>query len=257
MVTEALALTELEPNNETTGQAKSLQQRWQQIGPAPRKEEQRVWAAFRQACDQVFNRRAEAYQADKAAVAAQLAAVHSALDELEQHSEFKDLGALRQHFQTIKELAAACKMDAKARKRISAAEQLINDRAKAQRQAQQAQRLKQWQNWDIQVSEAEQNNSDIESPHGFSHFAALARRKEDLHRLTLEAEIAADIPSPEADQQQRMALQIELINQGLSNMRLVDSQQLIERWCASGPKSPADEPLRVRFFTALAQRPRA
>ena len=54
-----------------------------------------------------------------------------------------------------------------------------------------------------------------------------------------------------------MALQIELINQGLSNMRLVDSQQLIERWCASGPKSPADEPLRVRFFTALAQRPRA
>ena len=64
-------------------------------------------------------------------------------------------------------------------------------------------------------------------------------------------------PSPEADQQQRMALQIELINQGLSNMRLVDDQQLIERWCASGPKSPADEPLRVRFFTALAQRPRA
>ena len=258
LVTEAQALRELEPNNETTGQAKSLQQRWQQIGPAPRREEQRVWAAFRQACDQVFNRRAEAYQADKAAVAAQLAAVHSALDELEQHSESKDLGALRQHFQTIKELAAACKIDAKARKRISAAEQLINDRAKAQRQAQQAQRLKQWQNWDIQVSEAEQNNSDIESPHGiFALRCSGQAQREDLHRLTLEAEIAADIPSPEADQQQRMVLQIELINQGLSNMQLVDDQQLIERWCASGPKSPADEPLRVRFFTALAQRPRA
>ncbi|MEC8809388.1 MAG: hypothetical protein VXX21_10030, partial [Pseudomonadota bacterium] len=169
-----------------------------------------------------------------------------------------DLGELRQRFQAIEEQAAVCKIDAKTHKRINAAEQLIKDRAKAQRRAQQAQRLEQWQNWDIQVSEAEQTNSAIEAPHAvFSQRCTGQPQTEDLHWLTLEAEIAADLPSPEADQQQRMALQIELINQGLSNMRLVDSQQLIERWCASGPKSSADEPLRVRFFTALAQRPRA
>jgi exonuclease SbcC len=255
LVNQAQALAELDSDNEATGQAKLLQQRWQQIGPAPRKEDQRAWQAFRSACDQVFKRRAEAYQADKAALAAQLAAVNSALDELEQHSEADDLGELRQRFQAIEEQAAVCKIDAKTRKRMNAAEQLIKDRAKAQRRAQQAQRLEQWQNWDIQVSEAEQTNSAIEVPHAiFSQRCTGQPQTEDLHRLTLEAEIAADLPSPKADQQQRMALQIELINQGLSNMQLVDSQQLIERWCASGPKTAADAPLRTRFFAALAQR---
>ena len=185
LVTQAQALAELESDNEATDQAKLLQKRWQQIGPAPRKEDQRAWQAFRSACDQVFNRRAEAYRADKAALAAQLAAVNSALDELEQRSEADDLGELRQRFQAIEEQAAVCKIDAKTRKRINAAEQLIKDRAKAQRRAQQAQRLEQWQNWDIQVSEAEQTNSAIEAPHAvFSQRCTGQPQTEDLHRLT-------------------------------------------------------------------------
>ena len=79
-------------------------------------------------------------------------------------------------------------------------------------------------------------------------------RSEDLHRLTLEAEIAADIASPVEDQQARMALQVELINKGLNNLTLIDNKQLIERWCASGPKAASANALRARFFSALAQR---
>jgi len=37
-------------------------------------------------------------------------------------------------------------------------------------------------------------------------------------------------------------------------MQLVDNQQLLERWCRSGPKTPADAALRDRFFVALAHR---
>jgi hypothetical protein len=56
------------------------------------------------------------------------------------------------------------------------------------------------------------------------------------------------------DQQARMTLQVELINKGLNNLTLIDNKELIERWCASGPKAASDDSLRSRFFNALAQR---
>jgi hypothetical protein len=115
--------------------------------------------------------------------------------------------------------------------------------------------LEQWQAWDLEVSAAEQTGVVVDPPH--SVFAARCSNKaesEDLHRLTLEAEIAADIASPAADQQARVAFQVELINKGLSNLALIDNRQLIERWCASGPKAASDDSLRARFFSALTQR---
>ena len=255
LVSEAEALLQLESGNEATQQAKSLQQRWKQIGPAPRRDEHRVWQSFRGACDQIFQRRAEAYQADKAAQAAQLTALNTALDELEQQCSDLELGVLRERYRGIEEQAAQLKIDAQSRKRMSAAEQLISDRSNAERRKQKAQRLEQWHSWDIQVSQAEQSNAEIDSPHPiFADRCNGKARKDDLQRLTLEAEIAADMQSPEADQQVRMALQIELINKGLSNMQLVDNQNFIDRWCACGPKSSADDALRTRFFAALTKR---
>ena len=141
------------------------------------------------------------------------------------------------------------------RKRINAANQTLKDLALAAKKAETGRRLAQWQDWDLQVSTAEQAGDVIEPPH--SVFAARSQgraRSEDLHRLTLEAEIAADIASPVEDQQARMALQVELINKGLNNLTLIDNKQLIERWCASGPKAASANALRTRFFSALAQR---
>jgi len=76
----------------------------------------------------------------------------------------------------------------------------------------------------------------------------------DRLALTMEAEMAADIAGPTEEQRQRMALQIELMNQGRRNLQLVDNQELLLRWCASGPKNAEDEPLRQRFFGALGKR---
>ena len=77
---------------------------------------------------------------------------------------------------------------------------------------------------------------------------------EDLERLTLEAEIAANLPSPAKDQALRMTLQVELMNAGRRNMHLVDNQEFIERWCATGGKLKKHNALRKRFFKALEQR---
>jgi hypothetical protein len=44
------------------------------------------------------------------------------------------------------------------------------------------------------------------------------------------------------------------MNRGVRNIQLVDNQELLERWCGSGPKSEQDNALRERFFTALGSR---
>ena len=51
------ALKDSEEWKETADKLKALQQKWKTIGPAPRKEEQEVWEAFRSACDHFFARR--------------------------------------------------------------------------------------------------------------------------------------------------------------------------------------------------------
>ena len=255
IIEDAKALMGVESNKEATQRAKQLQQHWQQIGPAPRQAERGAWAAFRQACDAVFQRSAADYQANREALAEQHKALEAALATFEQNISGADLASLRAQYQVIEDQAAGLKPAAAVRQRINAANQTLKDLAIAAKKAETGRRLEQWQAWDLKVSAAEQADAVIEPPH--SVFAARCQgkaRSEDLHRLTLKAEIAADIASPVDDQQARMTLQVELINKGLNNLTLIDNKELIERWCASGPKAASDDPLRSRFFNALAQR---
>ena len=64
----------------------------------------------------------------------------------------------------------------------------------------------------------------------------------------------ATLASPEADQDFRMRLQVDLMNAGQRNMQLVSNDDLIQRWCRRGPKHAEADPLRDRFFYALEQR---
>ena len=255
IIDNAKALMNVASNKEATQQAKQLQQQWQKIGPAPRNAERRAWKAFRQACDAVFQRSAAAYQANQEALAEQKNAIDAALDDFEQYIKTEDLAGLRTKYKAIDSQAALLKLTSATTRRINAANQTLKDLARAVKKTESIQRLEQWQTWDLKVSAAEQSGVILDPPH--SIFAARCKNKaesEDLHRLTLEAEIAADIASPAEDQQARMAFQVELINKGLSNLALIDNKQLIERWCASGPKAASDDSLRTRFFSALAQR---
>jgi len=95
----------------------------------------------------------------------------------------------------------------------------------------------------------------LASPHAlFNARIAGTADTEDLLALTMEAEMAADISGPADEQNTRMTLQIDLMNRGIRNLQLVTNQQLLERWCRSGPKSADHQALRQRFFKALAAR---
>ena len=73
---------------------------------------------------------------------------------------------------------------------------------------------------------------------------------DDPHQLTVVSEIEAETPSPEADQNLRLALSIERLNGDLSGERdAMDHRSLALRWCAA--PATAEHELRARFFGAL------
>ncbi|MBS97456.1 MAG: hypothetical protein CMI01_02090 [Oceanospirillaceae bacterium] len=56
LIEEAAQLTEMEDLAEATEQAKALQRRWKEVGPAFRSQERALWQRFREHCDTLFAR---------------------------------------------------------------------------------------------------------------------------------------------------------------------------------------------------------
>ena len=146
-------------------------------------------------------------------------------------------------------------MDAKHQNTLKTFERSLADKRTAAQQATQAKRLLDFRAWDEQVSEAQIGGIHLASPHAlFNARSAGTAESEDFMKLTMAAEIAADIQGPAEEQSARMALQIDLMNRGRRNMQLIENQELLERWCRCGPKAADHDSLRNRFFAALTQR---
>ena len=250
------AAQELQAQDSSAGlaaAAKQLQAQWRDTGTTPRGADQRLWKKFREACDGIFARLEQ-----------ERASQRSAQDEQLQQL-IQDIAAFDPAHQSIAETETAlAALNHRAREvRLNAAhlaalkefeQQLRARRAQAQ-QANQAKRLATFRGWDEDVSKAEQSGDTITSPHAsFKARVAGTANAENLLALTIAAEIAADIAGPADEQSTRMALQVELMNRGMRNMQLIDNQQLLERWCSSGPKTAEDNALRERFFSALNKR---
>lgn len=245
--------------------AKQLQLDWRATGSVPRALDQKLWRQFRQACDAIFARREQAHQARQAEHDARLGEIATAIETFEQavararsaadasRTEYKALDS------GVAELLPGTRVPdalfARLREARSTYQHLIGEAQQQQRAAD----LQQWCDWDKQVSEREATagggNLDLEAPHPVFQDRIDGRADTaDWQRLALQAEIAADLPSPESDQGARMALQIEFMNAGIRDLTLTDPFELAREWCASGPKSPAEDALRERLFTALAAR---
>jgi DNA repair protein SbcC/Rad50 len=79
---------------------------------------------------------------------------------------------------------------------------------------------------------------------------------ERRYRLTVETEIRAGLESPAEDQQRRLALQVERLNQGFKQPGRIEQEDalaLARRWCEIGPWDANAPALSKRFFNACAQ----
>ena len=253
IVAQAEALAAEDDARAQVDKAKQLQQQWRNIGTTPRGPDQRLWRKFRQACDKIFAKLDEQRDAQSAALREQQQEFDALLEAFD--ADAGEIAAQETELENIAEKGRQLRMSGEQRSQINAHQAALKNRRQTKQKNRQAERLQQWFDWDVAVSKAEQSAESITAPH--SLFTPRLKGKadsEDLHKLTLEAEMAANLSSPAEDQQLRLVLQVELINSGRSNLQLVQNQDFIDRWCRSGPKSEANDELRERFFNALRRR---
>jgi exonuclease SbcC len=256
IVAQAQALLEQDTAAQVNG-AKNLQRAWREVGTTPRGPDQRLWKQFRQICDQIFEQRDVQQQADKVEFTARQQTLEESVRTLEAGAQQaqpsrKTLSGLRDAVNVASE---GLNVSATLRKRIEQAVANYNQALQQEDRHQVRRDLQQWQQWDELVSQAEQAGHIIEAPHAV--FASRVKgdaQSANWLNLTLEAEIAAEIPTPPTDQTARMALQVEFMNAGRRNLAMEDLSELRKRWCEAGPKTDSENDLRVRFFIALEKR---
>jgi exonuclease SbcC len=268
IVAEAEALADSDHDHrERTEAAKTLQRRWKAVGVTPRRPDQTLWQAFRVACDRIFEARDDAVKAAQARVQAGqteaerlLGAFRARLDNpAGADIEEADLRALQTAFDGLPELPERLRrtVERDYDDLVRAARGLFRDR----RLAEERQRLMNLKTLDEAVTalEARQRAGetiDFEPPDpvfagrcaGTTEPAPI----EALTRLVIEAEIAAGLESEEGEL--RMSIQVEMMNAGRGREALeADPEALTARWCSLGPKDAAADPLRERFFRAIAR----
>ncbi len=232
---------------------KTLQEEWRNCGALPRGQDQRLWKEFRQVCDQAFASRDAHFDEQRAEQTRLSQLLETAVSELVTASESEcSLQEARRLNDAIDHAAQDSRMTAHQRKRRDDANRAIQQRQEETLRGQRLAQLEQWRQWDMSVSESEAAGTKFDSPDPvFDARASGAATPADWKRLALTAEIAADMPSPETDQSERMALQVEFMNTGRRTFSDKDLEQLLKDWCAAGPKDDIAAQLRDRFFAAL------
>lgn len=249
IVQQAQALTEHDPLQEAMDKAKTLQSDWKAVGITRHREDRKLWQAFRKACDEIFARRdaerSEQQQATKdadneaEALLQQVAGVNSEQDEQ----------TLEQAVIALRSLDAS-KTSAAAREQIQKEKQRLS-------QAVSAQKLKagiaEWQTLVLARTEGSVSTEALPSK-----WTALAQRVGELNdqEIVIRAEILAGMPSPEADQQKRMEIQVQRLTEGMGFTEKTDNalqsvEGLVASWCVKPASEGADLPLANRLNKAL------
>jgi len=249
-VEKAEALVDHEPLQEAMNQAKALQGDWQAIGITRHREDRKMWQAFRKACDHIFARRdaerTEQQQASRAADESAQAGLHQTSGV----SADSDEQAITAALTMLREIDASA-LSKGVREQVQQEKQRLNQilstlklRAK----------MASWQSLVMAATTGETANESVPK-----HWAALAQTSDtsDPVELVIRAEILCGVPSPEADQQRRMEIQVQRLADGMGsadndNDQMQDVETLLANWCLGGIGKDANTELAERLNKALA-----
>lgn len=249
IVERAQALKELEPLADAMNQAKALQGEWQAIGITRHREDRKLWRAFRQACDAVFERR----EAERSAHLKETEAADQRLrDTLAQTGELNGAEV------TGDALAQALKdLDNLGQQPTSRqmSDQLAAERSRLkdlQAQQAQAERIANWQHY---IDACLDNTATPALPEAWSR-RSQALTELSARELVIRAEILSEIPSPEQDQALRMEIQVQRLSDGLGGGNTGGSardqlESLVAHWCVGLDHSDRAADMAERLKLAL------
>lgn len=289
LVREAEALVELEDQQAAAQRAKEIQREWQASDRADRATEQKLWKAFRAACDQIFARLDEQREQDRSEQDALLAKQDALCSEVETLITLDDADAPGR-WHEISRLQSAWNelgvrrspLERRFATALAEARQAhalwIEKQARAARQ-------RNWEILDICVAAEAQRISEAEFdervaglvdsntiPDALQARIAVTRKalagdpiaeeqlQENLDKaltLCIQAEFIAGIETPQTYQQQRMDYQVQRLSEQMGSGQAkpdakAEGEALQLAWLANGPLGPEHaEEVTARFSAAL------
>ncbi|VUD58581.1 hypothetical protein TDB9533_02458 [Thalassocella blandensis] len=287
IITQAEALTDVADLQQAIDTAKRLQSQWKKIGRCAYKDNERLWKEFRKHCDAVFEKRDVVENAQKAELDNNLAVAQAFIDKMEALSSLSGdelLAARAERDQIKQDFAEVGALHPKEDKPVKRAfNQASENFEKAIKKALNAAELQAWTDmfkaaelvnaFILAGPENESLKQEAESfvdgvarwPDGGlaavkAKFAAdagnAASNEKALRLLCIRAEILADVESPAEDKADRMAYQVELLQQGMGQQAVLANEQnaanLGLEWVAAGPvDSSTYQALFHRFHSSL------
>lgn len=245
IVEQAQALVDHEPLSEAMNKAKALQSDWKAVGITRHREDRKLWQAFRKACDDIFARRDTERSEQKQATKDADTKAATALQQTAAVTSDQDAQTLAHAIAMLNDLD-------NAQLSTTMKEQARNEKQRL-KQAVTAQELKanitEWQA--LILARAEGQLPAGRLPENWAMIAEQADNP-DNRELVIRAEIFAGVPSPEADQQARMEIQVQRLAEGIGSSDKTDDvvqniEALVACWCLK----PADEPVEMALATRL------
>ena len=240
-------------------EVKRLQQRWRTVGITPRSADQKLWRQFRGHCDRIFSTRDAHRQQAEQRVDDALAAAEGLCRALEDALEASasqppDPALVHRLRSELHDLKLPERRRRQAERRFEDLARDYNQVLRIAKHKAALADLEQLRAWDAEVSQAEAEGRSFEPPapefEGRGQGAGECERI--LHEATVAAEIQAGIESPSEDAELRLQVQVQALNDSMNRgAERKPPRELATEWCRTGPKTPACDPLRDRFFAAL------
>lgn len=256
IVARAEALIDHEPLREATEGAKALQKEWEAIGITHHSEDRKLWKAFRAACDRIFARLSEEREAEQQSRNAAAEEADGLIQQLEAlPPETVEDGEIRR----IREAFEALELP---RDRVNALRDRFRkalDHLESRRQ--ELIRRQRYEQWLDALNAHEKGESvpgeSFQTPAGSPEAVTQETTVADQGRaLCIRVEIATSAATPPEDQAQRMALQVNRLNEGIKGDQGAESQWdeidgLLATWCELDPDGGIESRHYERLREAL------
>jgi len=254
--------------------AKQLQQTWREVGFAGNHQENQLWQKFRQVNDQLFDKRQQLKSEQQSALSnqqeifiAQVLIIEESLNTLTNTDDKQSLQAIEQQAQSLLNEVIGTKPVIKAVAfRIEKIIKKISDLIKSNEQVKQKQS---WLNlFDLMSLQAKnnQNSETLQASTDFNNMTSfwqkrlvehvkLTKQVQGSHRSdkTLAIEILGQSESPSNLAEQRMKVQVQLMQEQMLSGNEIDLNKLLVDWLMLGALVEAELPLIERLKVIYCQ----
>ncbi|MCV2884236.1 DUF349 domain-containing protein [Aestuariibacter sp. AA17] len=257
LVKQAAGLISMDNIDEAAEIAKTLQQKWKEVGPTQRKVDNTLWTEFREANDAVFTVKATKYQAQKqeddeiaSSCKIKLEALEQQIQSAETQQVLSDVDNTLENIAKLWE-SLPPKRQLGLTKRAEGLAQLAKSKraefTKASRQEQVSLLINSLQRW------KDKNTApDVEAfDSRYKSWFTSSDNAQDRRKLLVEMESIAGLHSPDEDSQLRSELQVALMAQKLETGTMPDIQSLGKSFVSQGPLSEEEMDMLPRFKKVL------